>query len=42
MDTRTVRALALRPTDNAQGGYYFYWTEVPMPSSVKDHVHALA
>ena len=54
MDTRTVGALALRPTDNAQGGYYFYslvtgkrlnrthWTEVSMPSSVKDRVHALA
>jgi hypothetical protein len=23
MDSRTVGALALRPTDNAQGGYYF-------------------
>jgi hypothetical protein len=55
MDTRTVGALALRPTDNAQGGgYYFYslatgmrlnrthWTELPMPDTVKDRVHALA
>jgi hypothetical protein len=54
MDTRTVGALALRPADNAQGGYFFYslvtgrclqrthWTEVPMPTSVKDRVHALA
>jgi hypothetical protein len=54
MVTRTVGALALRPTDNAQGGYYFYslatgrrlnwthWTELPMPDSVHDRVHALA
>jgi hypothetical protein len=54
METRTVGALALRPTDNAQGGYYFYslvsgkrlnrthWTKLPMPTSVKDRVHALA
>jgi hypothetical protein len=54
MDTRTVGALALRPTDNAQGGYYFYslasgirlhrthWTALPMSEAVKDRVHALA
>jgi hypothetical protein len=54
MDTRTVGALALRPTDNAQGGYYFYslvsgkrlyrtyWMALPMPDAVKDRVHKLA
>jgi hypothetical protein len=54
MDTRTFGALTLRPTDNAQGGYYFYslasgkrlhrthWTPLPMPKAVKDWVHALA
>jgi hypothetical protein len=54
MNTRTVGALALRPTGNQQGGYYFYslstgrrlhrthWTELPMPDDVKDRVHALA
>jgi hypothetical protein len=54
MDTRTVGALALRPTDNAQGGYYFnslvsgkrlhmtHWTALPMPDAVKDRVHKLA
>jgi hypothetical protein len=54
MVTRTVRTLALRATDNAQGGYYFYslatgrwlnwthWTELPMPDSARDRVHALA
>jgi hypothetical protein len=53
-EARTVGALSLRPTDNAQGGYYFcslasgkrlnrtHWTELPMPTSVKDRVHALA
>jgi hypothetical protein len=53
MDTRTVGALAFRPTDNGQGGYFFYslatgmrlnrthWTELPMPNTVKDRVHAL-
>jgi hypothetical protein len=54
MATRTVGALALRPTGNQQGGHYFYslmtgmrlhrthWTEVPMPAKVKERVHALA
>jgi hypothetical protein len=54
MTPRTVGALTLRPTGNAQGGYYFYslmsgqrlhrthWTELPMPAEVKDRVHGLA
>jgi hypothetical protein len=54
MESRTVGALALRPTDNAQGGYYFYslltgmrlnrthWTELPMPSSVEERLKTLA
>jgi hypothetical protein len=54
MVTQTVGALALRSTDNAQGGYYFYslatgrrlnwthWTELPLPDSIRDRVHALA
>jgi hypothetical protein len=54
MEARTVGALALRPTGNAQGRYYFYslmsgqrihrtcWTELLMPAEVQDRVHALA
>jgi len=54
MRTRTVGALALRPTGNAQGGYYFLslhtgkrlnrkrWTPLPMPREVEDQVHRLA
>jgi hypothetical protein len=54
MVTRTVGALALRPTGNAQGGYYFYsldtgrvlnrthWTELPMPTDVINRIHVLA
>jgi hypothetical protein len=54
MEVRTIGALALQPTGNAQGGYYFYslmsgqrihrtrWTELPMPAEVQDRVHALA
>jgi hypothetical protein len=54
MTPRTIGALALRPTGNQQGGYYFYslmsgqrlyrthWTELPMPAEVKDRVHGLA
>jgi hypothetical protein len=54
MTTRTIGALALRPTGNQQGGYYFYslmsgqrlhrthWTELPMPAEVTTRVHALA
>jgi hypothetical protein len=50
----TIGALALHPTGNQQGGYYFYslmsgkrlhrthWTELPMPAKVKDRVHGLA
>ena len=54
MATRTTGALALRPTGNAQGGYYFFslstgrilnrnrWTPLPMPAEVIDRVHTLA
>jgi hypothetical protein len=54
MEARTIEALALRPTGNAQGGYYFYslmsgqrihrtrWTELPMPAEVQHRFHALA
>jgi hypothetical protein len=54
MAPRTVGALALRPTGNAQGSYYFfslksslllnrtYATKLPMPAEVIDRVHALA
>jgi hypothetical protein len=54
MTPRTIGALALCPTGNLQGGYYFYslmsgqrvhrthWTELPMPDEVRDRVHALA
>ena len=54
MITRTTGAIALRPSGNVQGGYYFYslttgrrilrskWTELPMPQDVIDRVHALA
>ena len=54
MATRTTGAIALRPTGNAQGGHYFmslttgrrlnrnFWTELPMPKEVIDHVHVLA
>jgi hypothetical protein len=54
MTPRTIGALALRPTGNQQGGYYFYslmsgqqlhrthWMELPMPAEVKDRVHGLA
>jgi hypothetical protein len=54
MTSRTIGALALRPTGNQQGGHYFYslmsgqrlhrthWTELPMPAEVKDRVHGLA
>jgi hypothetical protein len=48
MDSRTTGAIALRPTGNAQGGYYFmslatgrrlnrnHWTTLPMPQDVID------
>jgi hypothetical protein len=54
MVTQTIGALALRPTGNQQGGYYFYslmsgqrlhrthWTELPMPAKVTTQVNALA
>jgi hypothetical protein len=54
MTTRTVGAIATRPTGNIQGGYYFIrldtgrriirrdWTPLPMPSEVIDQVHRLA
>ena len=54
IQTRTVGALALRPTGNAQGGHYFFslttgrrlnrnhWTSVPMPAEVIERVHELA
>jgi hypothetical protein len=54
MATRTTGAIALRPTGNIQGGYYFFsratgrrlnpnrWTELPMPADVIDRVHILA
>ena len=54
MNTRTVGAIATRPTGNVQGGYYFIridtgrrinrkdWTSLPMPETVIDQVHRLA
>ncbi|KAI2499082.1 Reverse transcriptase (RNA-dependent DNA polymerase) [Fragilaria crotonensis] len=54
MQTRTVGALALRPTGNEQGGHYFFslttgrrlnrnhWTSMPMPAEVIERVHDLA
>ena len=53
MAPRTVGDLALHPTSNLQGGYYFYsldsgkrikwysWTELPMPVEVMKHVEVL-
>jgi hypothetical protein len=54
MATRTVGALALRPTGNAQGSWYFmslstgrilnraHGTRLPMPEDVIDRVHTIA
>jgi hypothetical protein len=54
MLTQTTGTIALRPTGNAQGGYYFMslttgkrlsryaWTSLPMPGEVIERVHALA
>jgi hypothetical protein len=54
MHTRTVGALALRPTGNQQGNYYFFSlttgrvlnrthaTPLPMPNEVIERVHTLA
>mmetsp|Transcript_18148 Transcript_18148/g.39629 ORF Transcript_18148/g.39629 Transcript_18148/m.39629 type:complete len:86 (+) Transcript_18148:486-743(+) len=47
MESRTLEALALRPTGNTQGGHYFLnlstgrvitryqWTALPMPTRIK-------
>jgi hypothetical protein len=54
MLTRTTGAIALRPTGNIQGGYFFMslttgkrinrlsWTPLPMPGEVIERVHVLA
>ena len=54
MVARTTGALAMRPTGNAQGSYWFYslntgrllnrnrWTALPMPAEVIQRVHVLA
>ena len=54
MNTRMTGAIALRPTGNAQGGYFFMslttgqhlnryqWTALPMPQEVIDRMHVLA
>jgi hypothetical protein len=54
MSPRTIGALAMRPTGNAQGNYYFFSlstgriinrahaTQLPMPDDVIKRVHALA
>jgi hypothetical protein len=54
MSPRTTGALALRPTGNAQGSYYFFslntgrllnrsrWTELPMPADVIARIHTLS
>jgi hypothetical protein len=54
MLARTTGAIALRPTGNEQGGFYFmslttgrrlnrnHWHELPMPQDVIDRVHNLA
>ena len=54
MAPRTTGAIALRPTGNNQGSYYFYhlntgrllnrsrWNELPMPNDVIDRVHKLS
>jgi hypothetical protein len=54
MAARTTGAIALRPTGNAQGGYFLYslstgrvlnrnhWTALPMPQDVIDRVHTHA
>ena len=50
----TIGAIALRPTGNSQGGYFFFslttgrvlnrgrWTSLPMPNEVIDRVHRMA
>ena len=54
MATRTIGAIALRPTGNTQGGYFFFslstgrvlnrgrWTTLPMPNEVIDWIHRMA
>jgi hypothetical protein len=54
ISTRTTGDLALRPTGNSQGGYYFYslitgrtlnrnkWTVLPMPGEVMDRIRTLS
>jgi len=54
MKARTTGGIALRPTGNVQGGYYFMslstgkrlnrykWTPLPMPIEVIERVHAIA
>ena len=54
MATRTIGAIALRPTGNTQGGYFFFslstgrvlnrgrWTSLPMPNEVIDRIHRMA
>ena len=54
MASRTTGALAMRPTGNPQGSFFFFsltigrlltrtrWTELPMPADVIQRVHVLA
>jgi hypothetical protein len=54
MAPSTIGAIALRPTGNQQGSYYFYnlktgrllncthWTELPMPNDVISCIHKLS
>ena len=53
LNPRTIGALALRPTGNIQGGYFFFslttgkvvncmcWTTLPMPKEVIDRVERM-
>ena len=54
MATQMIRAIALRPTGNTQGGYFFFslttgrvlnrgrWTSLPMPNEVINRIHRMA
>ena len=54
LNPRTIGALALHPTGNIQGGYFFFslttgkvinwmcWTTIPMPKEVIDRVERMA
>ena len=54
MQSRTIGALALWPTGNIQGRYFFFslttdlilnhnhWTQLPMPNEVINHMHHMA